>query len=57
MAISGHRTRSVFDRYSLPLKAQTRAALERVSGDTSAHTPREDTAKILSHRAGKGAES
>jgi hypothetical protein len=31
MAISGHRTRSVFDRYSLTLKAQTRAALERVS--------------------------
>jgi integrase len=32
MAISGHRTRSVFDRYSLSLKPQIRAALERVSG-------------------------
>jgi hypothetical protein len=31
MAISGHRTRSVFDRYSLSLKAQMRAALERIS--------------------------
>jgi Flp pilus assembly protein TadB len=31
MAVSGHRTRSVFDRYSLSLKAQTRAALERVT--------------------------
>jgi integrase len=72
MAISGHRTRSVFDRYSLPLKAQTRAALERVStvvpivsglprpgrnGDTLAHTPREDVAKIRRHGAAKGAES
>ena len=36
MAISGHRTRSVFDRCSLTLKAQTRAALERVSGYTTA---------------------
>jgi len=31
MAVSGHRTRSVFDRYSPSLKAQTRAALERVT--------------------------
>jgi hypothetical protein len=36
MAVSGHRTRSVFDRYSLTLKAQTRAALERVSISTAA---------------------
>src|SRR5262249_52880937 len=36
MAVSGHRTRSVFDRYSLTLKAQTRAALERVSAYTEA---------------------
>jgi len=36
MAISGHRTGSAFDRYSLPLKAQTRAALERVRADTLA---------------------
>ena len=37
MAGSGHRTRSVFDRYSLTLKAQTRAALERVTVYTVAH--------------------
>ncbi|HKA29501.1 MAG TPA: hypothetical protein VKH82_09010, partial [Candidatus Binatia bacterium] len=37
MAVSGHQTRSVFDRYSLTLKAQTRAALERVTAYTVAH--------------------
>jgi integrase len=31
MAVSGHHTRSVFDTYALTLKAQTRAALERMS--------------------------
>src|SRR5262245_19603471 len=40
MAVSGHRTRSVFDRYSLTLKAQTRAALERVTAYTEARRPR-----------------
>ena len=28
-AVSGHRTRSVFDRYSIPLKEQMRGALRR----------------------------
>jgi hypothetical protein len=36
MTVSGHRTRSVFDRYSLTLKAQTRGALERVTAYTQA---------------------
>jgi integrase len=31
MTVSGHRTRSVFDRYSLSLKQQTKAALRRVT--------------------------
>ena len=37
MAVSGHQTRSMFDRYSLTLKAQTRAALERVTSYTVEH--------------------
>jgi integrase len=57
MAISGHRTRSVFDRYSLPLKAQTRAALERVSGHTLGHTPGEIPTNIRGHRRAKSARS
>lgn len=31
MAVSGHRTRSVFDRYSFTLKEQTRGALRRAT--------------------------
>jgi hypothetical protein len=39
MSVSGHRTRSVFDRYSLSLKAQTRKALRHVSAHTQALDP------------------
>ena len=46
MTVSGHRTRSVFDRYSIPLKDQTRAALERVSAYTET-TPAPATVQPL----------
>jgi hypothetical protein len=36
MTVSGHRTRSIFDRYSLTLKDQTRKALRQVSAFTEA---------------------
>jgi integrase len=36
MAVSGHRTRSVFDRYSLALKDQTRSAMRQVTRYTAA---------------------
>ena len=39
MTVSGHRTRSVFDRYSLSLKEQTKSALRRVSE----YTQQQDT--------------
>jgi integrase len=35
MTVSGHRSRSVFDRYSLSLKEQTKAAMRRVTDYTS----------------------
>ena len=35
MHITGHRTRSVFDRYAIVAPAETRDALERVSAQAS----------------------
>jgi len=60
MAVSGHRTRAVLDRYSLTLKAQTRAALERISEaqrDTRGDTTGETSAKRRAFQRRKSAES
>ena len=43
MAVSGHRIRSVFDRYSIPLKDQTRAALRR----TTAYVTQQDATPVV----------
>ena len=46
MAVTGHRTRSVFDTHSIPLKDQTRPALRR----TTAHAEQlqaESTRKVV----------
>lgn len=43
MAVSGHRTRSILDRYSLSLKEQTRKALRQVS----AYTEAQDTTRTV----------
>src|SRR5262249_4264814 len=43
MTVSGHRTRAVFDRYSLTLKEQTRKALRQVS----AYTEAQDTTRTV----------
>src|SRR5439155_27101657 len=51
-AVSGHRTRSVFDRYSLTLKEQTRAALRRTT-DYTQQLPAERKVVPLSRKRGR----
>jgi len=52
MTVSGHRTRSVFDRYSLSLKQQTKAALRRVTAYTQQQDTTPTVQPIGGHRRG-----
>lgn len=53
MAVSGHRTRSMLDRYSLPLLAAQRAALERSSAHVQAMTTPKKKAAALRRRSSR----
>ncbi len=52
MAVSGHRTRSVFDRYSIRVEEQTRAALRRASAYTQQLRTDRKVIPLTDRRAG-----
>jgi integrase len=54
MTVSGHRTRSVFDRYSLSLKEQTKKALRTVTDYTRQLDSTPTVAPMRGHRGRSG---
>ena len=52
MTVSGHVTRSVFDRYSLSLKEQTKKALRTVTDYTQQLDPTPTVAPMRGHPRG-----